>query len=315
MSSMGENGRPGLSRRDFHRFALGTLLAATATAALGPRFAAAADGKDPVRTISDGHLRLPISFMLPDVAPADLPAVIREFDLPPDEVKPECNVTLLRLPDRLVLFDAGSGPNFMPTAGKLPANLADAGIDPADITDVAFTHAHPDHIWGVVDDFDEVVFPNATFRISQAEWDYWRADEALTSMPEERKAFVIGARSRFDAIEPRLALFKAGEEILPGVEAFDTSGHTPGHTAFAVHGPGEPLIIVGDAITNDPISFARPDWHSGADHDVERGAVTRRRLLDRLAGERARFVGFHLPNGGIGRVERRGESYRFISGT
>jgi glyoxylase-like metal-dependent hydrolase (beta-lactamase superfamily II) len=294
--------------------ALGAALAVGAMAALGPR-SATADWKSSVRTVSDGHLQLPLRFLLPDVPQADLEAFRREFALPQDEIRPECNTTLLRLEDRLVLFDAGAGPNFMPSAGKLLGNMADAGIDPADVTDVVFTHAHPDHIWGVVDDFDEVVFPNATFRISQTEWDFWRADDTLAAMPDERKSFVIGARSRFDAIEPRLELFKAGGEILPQVEAFDTAGHTPGHTAFVVHGPGEPLMIVGDAISNDPISFARPDWHSGTDQDAAQGAVTRRRLLDRLAGDRAVFVGFHLPNGGIGRAERRGDGYRFISET
>ncbi|UEM02474.1 MBL fold metallo-hydrolase [Skermanella rosea] len=311
MDWTGKGCRAGASRRDFNRLAIRTLLAAGAAVTLGPR-RAMAGGDGTVRTVSDGHLQLPLDFVLPGIPQAELADFRREFGLPQDGLRPECNVTLLRLPGRLVLFDAGAGPNFMPTAGKLPDNLAKAGIDPAEITDVVFTHAHPDHIWGVTDDFDEIVFPNATFRISRTEWDYWRAEETLASMPDERKAFVVGARGRLDAIEPRMALFDAGEEVLPRVEAFDAAGHTPGHMAFVVHGLDDPIMVVGDAVSNDPISFARPDWPWGADHDPARGAATRRRLLDRLAGDRARLVGFHLPGGGIGRAERQGGGYRFV---
>ncbi|NDW03153.1 MBL fold metallo-hydrolase [Jiella sp. 40Bstr34] len=256
-------------------------------------------------TLSDGHLELPSAFLVPEPTRLELGVKLDET------LTPACNVAVLRSENRLVLFDAGSGPNFMPTAGRLPASLDVAGIDPGDVTDVIFTHAHPDHIWGVVDDFDDPLFANATHHVASDEWNFWRSERALSDLPEERHSFVAGARNRFDAIEETVSLFEPGDEPVPGVEAMAAFGHTPGHMAFIVHG-GEPAMIVGDAISNDPISFLRPDLPWGADQDGDKGAATRMRLLDRAAGEGIKIIGFHLPNGGIGHVERQDAAYRFV---
>ncbi|MEF2552831.1 MBL fold metallo-hydrolase [Aurantimonas sp. A2-1-M11] len=268
---------------------------------------------DRLSTLSDGHLELPADFLLPGV-PAE---ARRELGIETGDgamLSPPCNLTLHRSGDRLVLFDAGAGSNFMPSAGRLPDSLAEAGIDASEITDVIFTHAHPDHIWGVLDDFEDVAFPEAQFHVCRTEWDFWRSEAALANIPEERQNFVVGARGRFDAIEERTTLFDAGTEPVAGIEAMAAFGHTPGHCAFVLHGLDAPVMIVGDAIANDPVSFARPDLLWGADQDAEAGAATRRRLLDRLAAEKLRFVGFHLPQGGIGRVETEGSHYRFVPG-
>ncbi|MEF2547255.1 MBL fold metallo-hydrolase [Aurantimonas sp. E1-2-R+4] len=299
-----------ISRRAFNRALLAGLAVPLAPAIVGNALASTDAGT--LTTVSDGNLVLPLNFVLPDIPQADLAALEEATFIQSGELLPPCNLTLVRLPDRLVLFDAGSGPNFMPSAGRLIESLEAAKIDPGEITDVVFTHAHPDHIWGVVDDFDEVVFPQASFHISGAEWDFWRSEETLSTAPDDRKVFVVGARSRFDAIEERTERFLAGTEIIPGIEAMATPGHTPGHTAFVIHALDEPAMVVGDAISNDPVSFARPEWHWGADQDREEGALTRRMLLDRLAAEKLRFVGFHLPDGGIGRVEVEGAAYRFV---
>lgn len=269
-------------------------------------------GEVELTTVSDGTLVLPMAFALPGLPEDERDALLAASGQATDALRPDCNVTFLKTGERLVAFDAGSGPNFMPTAGDLPGNLADAGIDPAAVTDVVFTHAHPDHIWGITDDFDDLVFPNAAYHIGRVEWDFWSSPEAFAALPAERQSFVAGAQNRFAVLEDRIAFIEPGDEVVPGVEAFDTSGHTPGHLSYIVHGGKEQMVVGGDALTNVALSFARPDWPSGTDQDKDRAVATRLKFLDRLATDRARLIGYHLPHPGAGIVERDGDAYRFV---
>ncbi len=302
---------PRMTRRDAM-----LAIAATASAGFVPAAAHAKTtislGDKKLRTVSDGNLVLPMSFLLPDVPEAERTAFLEENGLDSKQLSPECNLTLLEDGDRRILFDAGSGVNFMPSAGKLPETLEAAGIGADTITDVVFTHGHPDHLWGILDDFDEIAFPEATLRFPRTEWDFWRSDDAISQMSEARQAFVVGAQNRLSAMEDQIELFDAGQEVAPGVEAVDTSGHTPGHTSFAVHGGGDSVMIIGDAVTNHAFSFARPKWPSGSDQDPQAGIETRLKLLDRLVTDKSTIIGFHLPNGGVGRTERDGTAYRFV---
>ena len=304
----------GLDRRRFLAMTGSTALLALA-GGLGATRAARAQtfstGAAEITVVSDGNLVLPMGFSFPGVLPEELAKLLAENGMPTDALRPDCNVTLARIGDRLVIFDVGAGANFMPTAGKLADSLAAAGIDPADVTDVLFTHAHPDHLWGLTDDFDELVFPNAEYRIGGAEWDFWSAPDTIDKVSQDRQTFVVGAQNRFAAIEDRVIFIEGGQEVLPGIEAVATPGHTPGHLSFMVQG-AEPVLIVGDAITNSVISFARPDWPSGSDQDTELGAKTRVSLLERLAADKGRAIGFHFPHPGAGHVERKDGAYRYV---
>jgi glyoxylase-like metal-dependent hydrolase (beta-lactamase superfamily II) len=110
----------------------------------------------------------------------------------------------------------------------------------------------------------------------------------------------------------QFSFFGDGEEIVPGVMAHLTPGHTPGHTAFEVREGSRAVMIGGDAIVNHHVAMARPDWPSGSDQDPETGAATRLRLLDQLVTDDIALMGFHLPGGGLGRVEKAGDGYRFV---
>jgi glyoxylase-like metal-dependent hydrolase (beta-lactamase superfamily II) len=199
----------------------------------------------------------------------------------------------------------------MPSAGKLMDAFDQLEITPDDITHVVFTHGHPDHLWGLLDDFDDLLFPDATHMMGKAEFEYWMDPETVSTIARERTTMAVGARRRLEAIEDTITTFTDGDEILPGIAARATFGHTPGHMSFELAGGA---MIVGDAIVNHHLAFERPEWRAGSDQDPDLGARTRLRLLDQIATEQVQIIGFHLPGGGIGRAERSGDGYRFIAG-
>ncbi len=264
-------------------------------------------------TLSDGNLVLPGDFILGGMPQAEMAAIMARHNLPTDQLTPPCNVTLLRDGANTVLFDAGAGPDFQPSAGKLMAAFEALGVTVEDITHVVFTHGHPDHLWGLLDDFDEPLFPNAEHLMGRAEFAYWTDPATVDSIDAARTAFAVGAARRLAVIAETVRLFDDGEEVLPGVAARGTFGHTPGHMAFELRGGGEGAMVVGDALGNHHVAFERPDWASGSDQDGAMAAATRVSLLDQIATHRMRLVGFHLPEGGIGRAERANGAYRFVA--
>lgn len=262
--------------------------------------------------VSDGHLTLPRDFILGGLPEAELAPILARHAIGDGPLMPPCNLTLVRHDDRVILFDVGSGPDFMPTAGMLPDTLDAMGISPEDVTHLVMTHAHPDHIWGIQDDFGDLFLPNAQLFIGRAEFDYWMDDNTLSTIGTERQTFAAGAKRRLEDLADQFTLFDDGEEILPGVAARATVGHTPGHMSFILRDGSESLLVTGDALGNDHVAFEQPSWQTGSDQDGATAAQTRVALLDQITNEQMAIAGFHLP-GGLGRVERDGSAYRFVT--
>ncbi len=268
-----------------------------------------------VDTLSDGNLVLPKSFALGDAPPKAAEDILGRYGLTGDTLEPDCNVTLLRSGDRTVLFDVGAGQEFMPTAGKLLDAFDTLGLDPGEVTDVVFTHAHPDHLWGVLDDFGDLMFPEAAYHMGRAEWDYWTDPDTVSTIDTGRVTFAVGAKNRLAELEDQISLFEDDQEILPAVASRLTPGHTPGHMSFEVRMGDESLMIVGDSIVNHHTAFEKPMWLSGSDQDAALAAETRLSLLAQLSDAQMRLIGFHLPNGGLGRAERSGDGFVFVGET
>lgn len=291
------------------------ILVSAAAFALPSRLWAGASmtlGQVQIDTLSDGNLVLPADFILAGMPEAELADLMARYQIPAGPLTPPCNVTLLRDGTNTVLFDAGAGPDFQPSAGKLSEALDALGVSAEAVTHVVFTHGHPDHLWGVLDDFDEPVFANANHMIGRTEFDYWTNPATVDTIGAARLTFAVGAARRLESISERLEFIEDGQEVLPGIAARMTAGHTPGHLAFEVRSGSESVMVVGDALGNHHIAFERPDWVTGSDQDGPMAAATRVGFLDQIASAQMALIGFHLPEGGIGRAERAGDGYRFV---
>lgn len=263
-------------------------------------------------TLSDGFLQLPPSFF-GTADNTETAAVLAAFGHDISQPIPApCNVTLYRDGTNTILFDIGAGPDFMPSAGKIAEALDALGVSYDDVTHVVFTHAHPDHLWGVLDDFDEPICPNARYMIGQGEWDFWTDPGAADVLGPERASFAAGAKRRLDLLQDVIETFDDADEILPGITAVLTPGHTLAHMAFRLGSGANSVMVLGDSLHNGHLTFAAPQIPSAADQDPEMAAATRQKLLAELAASQGLIVGFHLPDGGIGRVAADGAAYRFL---
>lgn len=272
-------------------------------------------GDAEITIVSDGRITFENSFFFPDTPKEDLEAVLTRAYRPSDLIHLPTNAMVVDINGTRVLIDTGDGGKFQPTSGRLAGNLHDAGIDPASIDAVVFTHLHPDHLWGVTDAANEaLIFPNARFIAQQDEHAFWTNPDLADQMPsEEFRQLTLATQAHLAMIEERLELVEA--EALPGITMIPTPGHTPGHAALMMESAGETLLSLGDVITDPITAFEKPEWQLGVDFDPQASARTRAGLLDRLASDRQRSFGFHLPWPGLGHVGRDGDRYRWYPET
>jgi len=284
---------------------------ASATACLPARLWARTEiefGGRQVLSLSDGHLELPMEFIFGTIPEEERSAILTAHGLSTTgPLIAPCNVTLLRDGDRITLFDVGAGPDFQTSAGQLFQALEAAGVTPEQITDVVFTHAHPDHLWGLLDDFDDLRFPQARHFIGRIEYDYWTDPATVETIGPARTAFAVGAARRLEVIDEIAIRIEDGDQLDGGITALLTPGHTPGHLSFDLGG----LLVTGDCIGNGHVSFDRPAALLGSDQDPQLAADTRVALMRRLAEAGTPILGFHLPAGGIGKIVSAGAAYRF----
>lgn len=267
-----------------------------------------------VTIISDGNFTLPLSFVLPSTPKAEAEALYAAHGMGPEGHAAQVNVAVVKTPDATLLVDTGGGTDFMPTVGKLADNLDRAGIAPDSITHVVFTHAHGDHLWGVIDPLDGGTrFTKARHLINGPELDYWAQAGIEDKVPEAARTMALGTSRHLKTLGDRMEKVKAGADVISGVTLVDTAGHTPGHVSILVKSGSEQLLIGGDVLTNAAVSFARPDWPWGPDIDRDKGAATRKRVLDMLATDKIALLGYHLPWPGLARVEKKDTSYRYVA--
>ena len=141
-------------------------------------------------------------------------------------------IALLRGGGRTALIDVGS----FAQRPLLKQKLEQAGVSRDDVTDVILTHSHWDH------SVNWPMFPNAKVAIGAGELDWAVAEPVGGSVPE----FYIAELRR----SPQLRVVREGEEVLPGLTAYDAPGHTPGCLVFVLAGRERDILFSGDAAKN-----------------------------------------------------------------
>lgn len=209
----------------------------------------------------------------------------------------------------LVLFDAGTGGQVQPTAGRLLANMKEAGIDPAAITRVMISHFHPDHIFGLMaKETNAQVFPNAEIVVSSAEYKFWTDPAVIEKLPEARRPLAKRIQATFPGWK-NLRQVDGEAEVAPGIRSVLAPGHTPGHIAFHIASGAAQMIFSGDAFYQPALSLKTPGWHGAYDQDGPLAETSRRALADRIVADGVMVSGYHFPWPGAGTLAKDGAGY------
>lgn len=258
-----------------------------------------------ISAVSDGYLHASFDF-LANIDPADASRIQEDAGIT-DQTAIHINGYLVRGSGRTVLIDAGAG-GFKQWGGRLKTNLLLAGIQPCEIDAILLTHAHPDHVGGLMEPSGEAVFANAELVAHHREVAFWQDDGNLSRAPERARGNFLLARQAFDGYRDRLRTFDGGE-VLPGITAMSLPGHTAGHTGYRLDSDGKSLLVWGDIVHFPQIQIPRPDVSIAFDQDARLAADTRSRLLDYVAAEQELIAGMHLGEPGFARIKRTGETY------
>jgi len=271
-------------------------------------------GEARMTVVSDGYFLAPISTVGVNADPEEVRAYMEaHFLLSEDRVLNHTNHIIIELGDAKVLVDVGSGKRiYENTAGNLLENMEAAGFAQEDITHVALTHAHPDHVWGTRDDFDDVLFPDAEYIMGAFEHDYWMKPGLIDEVPENMQQLVVGAVNALTPIQEQMTMAEDGHEIAPGITMIASPGHTLGHMSLHIESEGEQLLVLGDSSRRAYLNFEHPEWIGSVDMDPEATVSTRKRLMDMAATDKMAVLGYHFPFPGVGNVVKDGAAYRFI---
>lgn len=270
-----------------------------------------------VAAIHDGAFSMPLPDRFVTNQPKEeVQKALAAAKLDTEKLNIPINPVVFKNGNRIVLIDTGMGPAMNaqnPALGNTVKNLTSAGYDPSKVTDVVISHFHADHINGLVNG-DKPTYPNAQVWVPAVEWKYWTDEGELAKAPDARKA-TFGAVKRVftDGLKGKITQYQHGKEVVPGLMAIASPGHTPGHTSYMLRSGNDRVFLQVD-VTNIPSLFVtNPGWHVTFDQDAKQAEETRRRIYDMLAKDKIRVQGFHFPLPGLGRIEKTKEGYRLAN--
>jgi len=276
-------------------------------------------GSIEITVVNDGVSRMPITDdFVSNVSKNEVNAALEALFMEKDFYAGPYNPIVINTGSKLALVDTGTGDAAFGASkglnGRLLLNLAAAGIDVKDIDAVIVSHYHGDHINGLLKADNSIAFPNAEILVPAKEHNFWMNDGEMSRALKPRvvAGFKNVRRLMAGEVLKRVRTYEWNKEVIPGVTAVGTPGHTPGHTSHVV-ASGTNAVYVQADVTHAPFLFARhPDWHFMLDVDPAAAEATRRKVYDMLVAEKMLVQGFHYPFPAVGHVEKNGPGYREV---
>jgi len=232
--------------------------------------------------------------------------------MPHDKLTTPFTTLIVNTGGKLVLIDTGTGGQIAPSAGVLRDNLAAAGIVPKAVDAIVISHFHPDHINGIKDKDNNLIFPNAEIMVPAPEWAYWMDDANMNAAPADLKLTFRNQRRIFSDIARQVTQFQPGKEIAPGIVTLPAAGHTPGHTVFAIHSGDQSLLVLSDTAQHPAVFARHPDWQAAFDIDGAAAVATRKKIFDRAAADRMLVTGYHFPFPACGHLIKTASGYEHV---
>jgi glyoxylase-like metal-dependent hydrolase (beta-lactamase superfamily II) len=316
-------------REIMHQISRRSLL--TATALAGAAFAMPADAGAPLAGIQgpgvyrfklgdyqltalfDGVWYLPIDDkFVRNASGAEVNQALAAAFLPPDILPISFTALMVNTGAKLVLIDAGTAGQVADTAGSMLDNLKVAGVDPKAIDTILISHFHPDHIDGIKSKDGAKIFPNAEILVPEPEWTFWMDESNMGMAKGPVHPYFLNARRIFKDTAREVRQFRPGAEVAPGIVSVPAYGHTPGHTAFAIHSGNQSMLAMSDTVRN-PYLFARnPDWQPTFDMDGPQAVAARREMLDRVVADRMLVQAYHFPFPACGHMVKSSTGYELV---
>jgi hypothetical protein len=161
-----------------------------------------------------------------------------------------------------------------------------AGEKPASVTDIFISHAHGDHIGGLVASTGALAFPNATIHMSAPEWKWLGslgADEAKNFGIQQVSASV-------SAIKPKIVPSSRARISCPvSSRRLNSSGTPPGHSGYRIGSGADSVLAFSDAMHSFLVSVRKPSWQVAFDGDKQLGSTTRVALVKNSAASSQRL--------------------------
>ena len=263
---------------------------------------------------SDGYMSIdkPQPTFAPAISSSDFMVEIQKFHPTKKAIDLAINVMLIKVQEKIILIDAGMGNHFGENQGWLLNNIENAGISRESITDILITHAHRDHIGGLITNEGTIVYPNAKYHIAKEEYDFWMSDNPDFSNSkltvEQRNTTINFTKKVLNRIKEKIVSFHPGETLFTVIQTELAAGHTPGHTIFTISSEGKSVKNIVD-IFHAPLLISNPEWGIVFDVNFEQAIRTRKQVLEDCFKNKQLVMSSHLPWPGLGYIDKRDKYY------